>query len=326
MAAIGTLPVVLGTGIHASRPAASAVGKGGLWACSTHGLIYQTDGSSWTTWATLGAAASGSITASGYTQSTAKMLGRSTASTGAIEEITVGSGLSLSAGSLTATGGAGPTIASGPWYAPWCAPAVPDAKDAEFTGSQLAGMTRVYNSGTPKGTWTEKFSTASYILTASGGNPELDVYAQARTMSVGDYVEIGFSHPTTGANFLGAFVGFADGTTFNNSGSHVVGVFAHNSSGVYRFLMNIWDGYNTRTSDGTIADPYPVGRIVAVRVKYESANTWGMYVSLDGVSWRTVQTNYAKTMTPTHVVFGASMLTTPLTGQPINIEYFRVNS
>lgn len=53
MAAIGTLPVLLGTGIHASRPSASAVGKGGLYACSTHSLIYQTDGSSWTTWATL---------------------------------------------------------------------------------------------------------------------------------------------------------------------------------------------------------------------------------------------------------------------------------
>lgn len=50
------------------------------------------------------ATASGSITSSGYTQSTARLLGRTTASTGAIEEITVGSGLSLSAGSLTATG------------------------------------------------------------------------------------------------------------------------------------------------------------------------------------------------------------------------------
>jgi len=53
MAAIGTLPVLFATGNHAGRPAASAVGKGGLYACSTHSLIYQTDGSSWSTWATL---------------------------------------------------------------------------------------------------------------------------------------------------------------------------------------------------------------------------------------------------------------------------------
>lgn len=38
------------------------------------------------------------------TMSTARLLGRTTASSGAVEEITVGSGLSLSAGSLTATG------------------------------------------------------------------------------------------------------------------------------------------------------------------------------------------------------------------------------
>lgn len=58
MAAIGTLPVLLGTGDHASRPAASAVGSGGLYSCTTHSLVYQTDGSSWTTWATLGGSGS----------------------------------------------------------------------------------------------------------------------------------------------------------------------------------------------------------------------------------------------------------------------------
>lgn len=51
-----------------------------------------------------GSTPSGSITASGYTQTTARLLGRTTASTGAIEEITVGSGLTLSAGSLTGSG------------------------------------------------------------------------------------------------------------------------------------------------------------------------------------------------------------------------------
>jgi hypothetical protein len=47
------------------------------------------------------------ITAIGAQMNTSKLLGRSTASTGAIEEITIGSGLSLSGGTLTATGGGG---------------------------------------------------------------------------------------------------------------------------------------------------------------------------------------------------------------------------
>ncbi len=45
------------TGVHSARPAASAVPAGTLYACTTHQLVYQSDGSSvWATWATLGAA------------------------------------------------------------------------------------------------------------------------------------------------------------------------------------------------------------------------------------------------------------------------------
>jgi hypothetical protein len=64
-----TLPGLLATGDHASRPAASAVGSGALYSCTTHSLLYQSDGSAWSTWATLGggtvAAADVSITDSG---------------------------------------------------------------------------------------------------------------------------------------------------------------------------------------------------------------------------------------------------------------------
>lgn len=47
--------------------------------------------------------APGAITTSGLTMATARLLGRTTASSGAVEEITIGTGLSLSAGSLTNT-------------------------------------------------------------------------------------------------------------------------------------------------------------------------------------------------------------------------------
>lgn len=48
-----------------------------------------------------GKATSGAITGSGLTMATARLLGRTTASTGAVEEITVGAGLALSSGTLT---------------------------------------------------------------------------------------------------------------------------------------------------------------------------------------------------------------------------------
>lgn len=46
-------------------------------------------------------------TAIGANLSNGKLLGRSSAGTGAIEEISIGSGLSLSGGTLSATGGGG---------------------------------------------------------------------------------------------------------------------------------------------------------------------------------------------------------------------------
>lgn len=49
------------------------------------------------------AGASGAITSSDFTMSTARLLGRTTASTGAIEEISVGASLTLSGGSLSGT-------------------------------------------------------------------------------------------------------------------------------------------------------------------------------------------------------------------------------
>jgi hypothetical protein len=49
----------------------------------------------------------GAVTTSGLTMATARLLGRTTGSTGAIEEITVGSGLTLSGGELSASGGGG---------------------------------------------------------------------------------------------------------------------------------------------------------------------------------------------------------------------------
>lgn len=56
------------------------------------------------------------VTAIGAQMSTGKLLGRSTAGAGAIEEITIGSGLSLSGGTLSATNGGGGSSAGDNLY------------------------------------------------------------------------------------------------------------------------------------------------------------------------------------------------------------------
>ena len=58
----------------------------------------------------LGAAASGAATASGITMATARVLGRTTAATGAIEEISIGSNLTLVGGVLSAADGTPPGV------------------------------------------------------------------------------------------------------------------------------------------------------------------------------------------------------------------------
>lgn len=61
-----------------------------------------------TDWSTFnGKVSAGAITSSGLTMATSRLLGRTTAGNGAVEEITIGTGLTLSAGTLTAVSSVG---------------------------------------------------------------------------------------------------------------------------------------------------------------------------------------------------------------------------
>lgn len=80
----------------------------GTWNGTAIGDSYISSAATWNAKVSTGA-----ITGSGLTMATARLLGRSTASTGAVEEISIGSGLSLSGGTLSATGGGG----GGAWSA-----------------------------------------------------------------------------------------------------------------------------------------------------------------------------------------------------------------
>jgi hypothetical protein len=90
-----------------------------------------------TTAGDVGAVAAGAITTSGLTQATARILGRTTASTGAVEEIQIGSGLSLSAGELSATGGSGGGEVRSDFVSPYTYTGLADAGTSESTASWL---------------------------------------------------------------------------------------------------------------------------------------------------------------------------------------------
>lgn len=112
----GTARTNLGLGTISTQSAASVAITGGSITGITD--LAVADGGTGASSASvarsnLGAAASGAVTGSGLTQSADRILGRTTAGTGAIEEITIGSGLSFSAGTLTATGSGGSVTSVG---------------------------------------------------------------------------------------------------------------------------------------------------------------------------------------------------------------------
>lgn len=137
-AADGTMAPVGGGGSGAytvSSTAPSSPTAGDRWLDSDNGIEYtyvnDGDSSQWVQTPAVDAAGviaatapltydSGSQTVS-TSMATGKLLGRSTAGTGVAEEISIGSGLSLSAGSLTATGSAAnyqEFTSSGTWTKP----------------------------------------------------------------------------------------------------------------------------------------------------------------------------------------------------------------
>ena len=109
----------------------------------------------------------GAVTSSGLTMATAKLLGRTTASTGAPEEITVGSGLTMSAGTLTATGGGGGFT---PLVDQWrlTADLSPGSSGVDPITSNLSRVALVGSSGmaVASGVWTFP-STGFYKIDAS---------------------------------------------------------------------------------------------------------------------------------------------------------------
>lgn len=54
-------------GVHADRPAATAVPVGALFSCSTHNIVYRSDGTTWVNWATLSGGGGGGSSITVYT-------------------------------------------------------------------------------------------------------------------------------------------------------------------------------------------------------------------------------------------------------------------
>jgi hypothetical protein len=129
--------------------------------------------------------APGAITTSGLTMTTARLLGRTTASTGAVEELTVGTGLSLAAGTLSNSApdqtvsltGAGTTVVTGTY------PNFTITSNDQYVGT----VTSVSGTGSVNGITLTGNVTSSGSLTLGGTLSNVSLTTQVTgTLPVGN--------------------------------------------------------------------------------------------------------------------------------------------
>ena len=197
---------------------ALAVANGGTGATTGSGALSN-----------LGAAASGLIESSGLTLESGYLAGRSTAATGAIEKITVSTGLSLSGGVLTATGAGAPanafylisqangTLTNGIVISDFQGSPdidVASGSNDEFTqntSSTPSGWTNV-PSGTPDQINTNGNFSQLYMEADGGGGTNLSLRGIYKAMPTAPFtmtVKISDAGLSANHNRMGIFVGEA---------------------------------------------------------------------------------------------------------------------
>jgi len=200
---------------------------------SSTGLIKRTGANTLAT-ATAGTdyASAGDVTSSGLTMATARLLGRSTASTGAVEEISIGSGLSLSAGTLSASGGGGgltigtTTITSG----------TGGRFLYETSGNVVGQISTLTSDGTI-------VTFAPTVTTGSGSTAGLA--ATANSLTTGNAFDFSSSSVTTG-NVVSIA---ATGTAAASNTKTALRVATSGANGTS--TQTTYGGYFTNTSTGT---------------------------------------------------------------------------
>jgi hypothetical protein len=197
--------------------------------------------------------------------------------------------------------------------------------DDEFDDETIDGSWTEVQRGADSNSYLEKYERLYYRHTdQAGGTRDLHVQLKSATIPTGTYIEAAYYWQQVN-NFLGPCLIFADGTTFG-SGEQIVAWSHENVANSQRTRMNGFSNFNSIGADGTNIDLDGANQLHFVRLRYEAVNTWGLYVSRDGIEWSTVQTDYSKTLTPTHFGVGAVHFDQPAAiASWFSFLYFRVD-
>ena len=193
------------------------------------------------------------VTAIGAQMSTGKLLGRSTAGSGAIEEISIGSGLSLSGGTLSATGGGGGGLTKFTEAESTASPnatvyvdsltaaATSTNADVAFvakgTGATLAQVpTSTTAGGNKRGTYATDWQKARTAATEIASGTYSAISGGSGNTASGNYSSLsgGQNNYSTGQH---AFVGGGMFNQATNTYSSVCGGYNNSATGPYSVVL-----------------------------------------------------------------------------------------
>lgn len=231
-----------------------------------------------------------------------RLIGRGNGSgTGVPQAISLGTGLSLSGTTLSASAAGGPVPGIDPRSSLYV-PFTPTGLDDEFDDGNFSGWTLV-NSGSALANIIETDDKVSLKFPTGGTSQHLQAYMKADTINTGDYIEMCFQ----GVGYLAAThkfgLIFADGDTWN-AGNQVCFAWSPSSSGASIQVFNL-TGYNTQVTNTTVSGGNFINGMMIYRFTYTAANTWLAEISTDRTQWATVIST-TRTLTPTHCGFFGS--------------------
>lgn len=233
------------SGTHAARPGAAGPPAGTLYSCTTDSLIYRTDGTSWSTWATLGSVG-GSVATDAIWDVAGDVAVGSGANTAARLAIgDAGGALSRVNGAVAWNSGAAfPTAATGDRYwrtdlglefyydgTRWLSTtqfSVEMKNEENITWPLAANSSIAFRGAPPFGDtydiWMETWYTLSQVLTTNTGSAywtaTLRKFDSAGTTAdlcnfttAADTVDVFYNKEVSIGALLGAYEGFAIGAT-----------------------------------------------------------------------------------------------------------------
>lgn len=282
-------------GTHAARPVATAVANGTLYSCSDHGLIYQSDGAAWATWATLGG---GGLDAEGVRDTMAATLVAGSNVTITADD--AGDTITIDAASGGGGGGGGGGVDD---PSTWSADL---GYDQEFTtdGVTLPTGWAWHNQGVTA-TYKQQYGHGQVIEPSTEAADRFRLIDRAIPSDAAWVATAKLIGEVRAANYAGAAV------TLRNSATGKIVSWGPSYNSAWVLDLGIWSTANgggithpVLTTDGD-AFKYPYWRI-----RKNSATSWDFEYSDNGVFWTGVAAATARNVetdlggAPTHIGFG----------------------